>query len=270
MRLVCPNCGAQYEVDTGAIPEDGRDVQCSNCGHTWFQPPAGQDAGLADELGMTAPAQSAPPTHPAPPVPAEPEPASPAPDAEASGKHMRRALDPGVRDILREEAERESTARDGDDNTLETQPDLGLDSPGQDDTDTLNRRMARLRGSDLPEESGSGAGKRRDLLPDIEEINSSLRATSEREAEVPAAPDSATDTSAQRGFRTGFGLMMILTAALIGLYAYAEALAGMVPQAQPALSGFVNIANGLRDWLDLVMQGTATRLAELLEQVSGD
>ena len=38
MRLVCPNCGAQYEVDDAVIPPNGRDVQCSNCAHGWFQP----------------------------------------------------------------------------------------------------------------------------------------------------------------------------------------------------------------------------------------
>ena len=37
MRLVCPNCDAEYEVDAAAIPLPGRDVQCSNCGHAWFQ-----------------------------------------------------------------------------------------------------------------------------------------------------------------------------------------------------------------------------------------
>lgn len=37
MRLICPNCGAQYEVDASVIPEGGRDVQCSGCGHNWFQ-----------------------------------------------------------------------------------------------------------------------------------------------------------------------------------------------------------------------------------------
>jgi len=40
MRLVCPNCAAQYDVDDRVIPEGGRDVQCSNCGHSWFQTPA--------------------------------------------------------------------------------------------------------------------------------------------------------------------------------------------------------------------------------------
>lgn len=37
MRLICPNCGAQYEVPESVIPENGRDVQCSSCGNTWFQ-----------------------------------------------------------------------------------------------------------------------------------------------------------------------------------------------------------------------------------------
>lgn len=38
MRLICPRCGAQYEVDDVVIPAAGRDVQCSGCGQTWFQP----------------------------------------------------------------------------------------------------------------------------------------------------------------------------------------------------------------------------------------
>ena len=39
MRLVCPNCGARYEVPEQNIPESGRDVQCSACSMTWFQTP---------------------------------------------------------------------------------------------------------------------------------------------------------------------------------------------------------------------------------------
>ena len=37
MRLGCPGCGAQYEVGADAIPEAGREVTCSACGHRWFQ-----------------------------------------------------------------------------------------------------------------------------------------------------------------------------------------------------------------------------------------
>lgn len=48
MRLVCPNCGAQYEIDASLVPPDGRDVQCSNCGHGWFQPAAQTHREAAD------------------------------------------------------------------------------------------------------------------------------------------------------------------------------------------------------------------------------
>jgi predicted Zn finger-like uncharacterized protein len=85
MRLVCPNCAAQYEVDDSAIPDNGRDVQCANCGNTWFQGPA---AG-ADNIGAE---------HEAEPI------AAPTP----------RATDPAVFDILREEVAHETTVRNSE------------------------------------------------------------------------------------------------------------------------------------------------------------
>lgn len=49
MRLTCPNCGAQYEIPAEVIPEAGRDVQCSNCNETWFQPNPNNDADIQNE-----------------------------------------------------------------------------------------------------------------------------------------------------------------------------------------------------------------------------
>ncbi len=54
MRLICPNCGAQYEVPQSVIPEAGRDVQCSSCGHTWFQAHPDHDSARRDEADQTA------------------------------------------------------------------------------------------------------------------------------------------------------------------------------------------------------------------------
>ena len=82
MRLICPNCGAQYEVDDAVIPDAGRDVQCSNCGHTWFQQPAHLDADLAEELG---------------------EDFDPPEEPDNEEPLQRQELDPGIADILREE-----------------------------------------------------------------------------------------------------------------------------------------------------------------------
>jgi len=83
MRLVCPNCAAQYDVDDRVIPPGGRDVQCSNCGHSWFQAPAG-----AAEPAVTAAEPAAPAVPPeaaaeaATPAPAE----TGAPEAEAAAE----------------------------------------------------------------------------------------------------------------------------------------------------------------------------------------
>lgn len=49
MRLICPNCDAQYEVDAAMIPASGRDVQCSNCGRTWFQEAQGAESTVLAE-----------------------------------------------------------------------------------------------------------------------------------------------------------------------------------------------------------------------------
>ena len=37
MRLVCPNCKANYEIPRDAVPISGREVKCASCGHSWFQ-----------------------------------------------------------------------------------------------------------------------------------------------------------------------------------------------------------------------------------------
>ena len=47
MRIVCPNCDAEYEVDESAIPTIGRDVQCGSCEKTWFQMPVGNASNAA-------------------------------------------------------------------------------------------------------------------------------------------------------------------------------------------------------------------------------
>lgn len=93
MRIVCPNCGAQYEVEDAAIPPEGRDVQCSSCGHGWFQarpelaaPRAGQET-VREPAGPEPAAQDdATRSEPAAPAPErqEPEP-EPEPEPEREG-----------------------------------------------------------------------------------------------------------------------------------------------------------------------------------------
>lgn len=60
MRLVCPRCGAEYEIDDRLIPAAGREVACSSCENVWFQagrqpvaPAAAEDT--APRLGRPLP-----------------------------------------------------------------------------------------------------------------------------------------------------------------------------------------------------------------------
>jgi predicted Zn finger-like uncharacterized protein len=108
MRLTCPNCSAQYEVDASAIPASGRDVQCSNCGHTWWQRPGAAPAAVEEPAEVPEPAAAAGPTDAPPAAPAEaaaagpgmaeapapaPEPAAPAAPVEAAAEAAPAAAD---------------------------------------------------------------------------------------------------------------------------------------------------------------------------------
>ena len=36
MIISCENCARKFNVDDNLIPHDGRNLQCSSCGHKWF------------------------------------------------------------------------------------------------------------------------------------------------------------------------------------------------------------------------------------------
>jgi len=381
MRLTCPNCAAQYEVDDRVIPSAGRDVQCSNCGHAWFQPPAGADlapapqpepdlpfepaaaplpeagdpaelpepawpdlaaeldlssgtelsteaeAALAAALDDGAPLAEAPEAVPedwpgeewehedwaedqtstpplAAPPPSAPPPATPpeaeipaaglaaaglfgpqapaaqapamqppaAPPPRTEGELRRRSIDEAVLNVLREEAEREVRVRRGQASGLETQAELPLmaSAPRRErpapmvqpaaEPASATERGATLRGEDPELEAEIAAASRpprRELLPDIEEINSTLRATSERGREAAALDAPETLRRRRSGFRLGFGLSLALVLLLLSVYLGAPGLSARMPAAAPALAGYVGAVDRGRIWLDRTV---ATRI----------
>lgn len=368
MRLICPNCGAQYEVDESVIPETGRDVQCSGCGQTWFQqsrkmieaaeaaeaeaaqavpegweaegleaegwgaepepdaephaapapepeavphkpavPPADASAAPPDEADLQlalAEALAGEPSPPKPEAQPEPKPEAAAPSvapAPAVGAVPRRSLDDNLLAILREEAERESAARRAETVGLETQQEMNLE-PAKAGTAAdraasklasrppaatkpvapVRPRRPELDFSDLdsdfeeeapelsadlsegPAHSAAGrlVGPRRQMLPDIEEINSSLRASADRSGE-PAALDTPQQLARQRSsFRLGFSLVLLIAVAGLLLYLFAAPLAARLPALTPVIESYVATVNTGRLWLD-------TQLETLIERVQG-
>lgn len=370
MRITCPNCGAQYEVDEALIPDAGRDVQCSNCGKGWFQPkdaePAAAEAeveseetavgseehGAAEEPETPEVAQAAPTEEPesqdvaqagaaeetdthdvAQAAPAEEEmaeaevesaagnedraeaeleatepevvepeireaeaeaaaepdeavhfeetrkedhaaPASETPppsdtmsddmeDEEAPGPSIPlppRKTDENVLAVLREEAEREIAQRRNEAASLESQPDLGLTEPAE--------RKTQPGAAEAAAGAAVAAGARRDLLPDIDEINSTLRSDADRAGTHREETDEGVVSERRRGFRLGFGLMILLVAVLIGLYVAAGWLAASVPALEPFLIAYVDWANGLGEWLDGLLASGVDGLSGLMEDAT--
>ena len=168
----------------------------------------------------------------------------------------RQPLSSEAAEILREEVAREQAARRGE--NLESQPDLGLSEEmtvvSRDEE--ARRNIARLQGEPVAPVPPAG-GSRGDLLPDIEEINSSLRP---EEADGAAEPDDhlteaeRIEKTRRRGFRIGFFLVggVALIAALV--YAQSDRIAAAVPAMAPTLDAYVVQVDEMRLWLDLGIQ----------------
>ena len=287
MRLICPNCDAEYEVEDSAIPDTGRDVQCSNCGHAWFQLPPEIELALEQEEELFGQAAAAEPTATAAPS-AVPEPAAaPAGDAAVLAAALkaepskaaleptlpsdppRRTLDDNLMAILREEAEREAAARRSEGSAIETQPDLGLAAPPAPPpsvppaTGSLAgaaRRIAQMQGidPDAPPPAPPRPATRRDLLPDIEEINSSLKGS---ETPVTAMGDERPGAAAEaRGFRSGFALALFVAVMLLAAYVAAPQIKGQIPALAGGMDAYVAGVDGLRLWLDGAMRAATDML----------
>ena len=50
-------------------------------------------------------------------------------------------------------------------------------------------------------------------------------------------------------------VMLLASLALVFAYAQAPAIARALPEAEPAMIGFVDLANQLRDWIDGLIGG---------------
>ena len=256
MRLTCPNCGAQYEVPDEVIPVAGRDVQCSNCGDTWFQhhPDHMPETRVSDEPDDASATWDNEAEYEAEPEPA-PEP-HPEPAPEDPAAPLRREIDPAVRDLLREEAEREAQARAAESaSDLETQPDLGLESQSAPEDlrgQEARARMARLRGEPEPRPADPDPKEdidpdsRRNLLPDIDEINSSLEHTPERDEDMSTTDAELARRASGGGFRRGFLWAVLLFVILTLVYIFAPQIAGLTPALEAPMTAYVNMVNDLR------------------------
>lgn len=339
MRITCPNCNAQYEVGDDMIPSEGRDVQCSNCGTTWFQDGRPRVASAVEERAIRRPGRKAPPPPPedfaqaddADFGDAESDAADTPGTPRRSAKPRRAEPDQATLDILREEraleerlrasggtenagAERDTEVADvaGETASQGTPYDPSADSRQQAATErermaaaaSFARARAGARGARAARGTGSppkveadlsdivaatmrdaatpppgdvvavatasepvsARSARRELLPDIEEINSSLR-PDERAAEAEA--DEGTETEVPTvathgsGFRIGFLTVCLMIALLVVTYVFAGQIAEAVPQVAPTLTQYVA-------WVDTQRVALAAAAEALTQSIAPD
>ena len=278
MRLVCPNCDAEYEIDDSAIPRDGRDVQCSNCGHAWFQAHPEVEAEQDAEADLYEPPVGAVAEASGQPFDVsedEPEPTpSPQPPVRDAGAvaAVKRTLDETVLSVLREEAERETRARLAEavpKPVIETQTEMRLprDTSGMS---AAVRRIARMRG--VPEAepvpvAPAPTRSRGQMLPGIEEINSTLRATNSRTSDEDSAIfDTMAEAEARSGgFRRGFVTLIGLAVVVVALYVLAPMIKQQVPALAEVVDGYVSAVNTARVTLDSGLQSLVTLLRGLAD-----
>lgn len=255
MRLTCPNCKAQYEVEESVIPEGGRDVQCSACGHTWYQYPLSVALQMrADEIDDAASE-------------------GPGPQAATTGQgEAQRRLDRSVMDLLREEAERELRERRGDggvsgagsrnENGRSVRPARPHRPAREAEDNTAPAETVPAEGAD---DASADRPSRRNLLPDIEELSSTLepRRDKGRSAGTTESAGGDDPSDERRGLLRGLSLVVIIVGVLLALYLLAPVLAAQVPALEDSMAGYVALVDSLRARVTQWM-------AQLIATMSGD
>lgn len=259
MRIVCPNCGAQYDIADDAIPEGGRDVQCSSCAHTWFQTEKPAAVGRKrSELLLNTPAVDPPP---------------------------RKPLDAAVSDILRQEAAHESKAREAE--AAGPPPTQEPKRPPGVNVEETRRRIAEMtsaaeaaKPARSPAEvaaaatgavaagAASTAAPQQNTnlrsVPTIEEINASLRARAEASDTSGLTEAEQYDMVQRRGFRRGFFFVLILLAILIVPYFFQAQINESLPQFSQYMVPYVEFIDQMRLWLNDQLQALSGLIGDLI------
>lgn len=240
MRLICPNCSAQYDIANDAIPEGGRDVQCSSCAHTWFQTEKPVVAGRSPSETLVG--------------------AAPADNPETL---ERKPLDSSISDILREEVQHEKQARNVDDGA--PPPTQAETAPPVVDAEETRKRIAQMtqqeggtpaREANTPARVAAAAtgavatDANLRAVPSIDEINASLRARAEASDTSGLTEAEKNEAVKRSGFRRGFFFVLILLAILITPYFFQDQINANLPQLSPYMATYVDMIDQLRLWLN--------------------
>ncbi|CTQ48597.1 zinc-ribbon domain-containing protein [Jannaschia donghaensis] len=207
MRITCPNCNAQYEVGDDMIPSEGRDVQCSNCGTTWFQDGRPRAASAVQERAVRRPGRRATD------LPVEDDEVDDDDDIPEPVRARARRVEPDQQtlDILREERDLAERRHD-DEGTSEGSRDTASDDDRDGDVpDVVGSQDAMIEGApgndtpdkNAPDDNATDDGGDADETPsdDQDETSDPRQKAAAERARMAAAATLARARGSARGGR---------------------------------------------------------------------
>ncbi|OWJ71828.1 hypothetical protein CDV50_08410 [Haematobacter massiliensis] len=215
MRLICANCGAQYEISDTAIPPQGREVQCAACGHGWFQ--AREDA--------------------------------------APAALPRRPVDADVLNVLREEAAREAEARRSPNRQSETPPATVEPAVPEAASPVPPAAAAPVQPQTTAQRDTAAAPPAKSAHPVAAPARPRNWEPAPGPVDMPvnqALEDFANEEEGEQGrrrFRIGFACGLLLVACLVALYIVGPGLAGDMPALAPYIATYVENVDAARSWI---------------------
>jgi predicted Zn finger-like uncharacterized protein len=269
MRLICPNCDAQYDIADDVIPEGGRDVQCSNCTHTWFQTDkpkiTGRTTPILTPTTPTTTARTSTGVRERKATPSRPV------------MPTRKPLDSSIADILREEADHANVqtkrpnpvtaAAEAPTAAIEA-PDTSADEAEQRSADT-RMRISRMSEQDVASSDASAVRTRnrtsrsQRTIPTIDEINDTLSGQIPASGEASLTEAEQQDAVKRRGFRRGFAMVLILIGVAILPYVFAGEIVELLPESREYLVQYVDAVDQLR----VQLRESAIQLSTLVQDL---
>ncbi len=270
MRLVCPNCASQYEVDASLFPEEGREVQCSNCEEVWIQYPVVEEPPLRLDPGAVVA-----PTRP----------------SERLDSEERDALARAVDEELA--AQREAAAFVDDD-----EDDAGQITESEEEILATLRAQIAAEGGGEFDKKGPAKSGRRDLRKAAEAVGVQVAETEdeaeqkrkwdlealERERVRNSAASGRRDPLARAiqshesqvaprrrsGMNAGFATAMVLVGAAAGIYLYQAEIADAYPPAAPYLAQYDSAVDQARTQVEALYAEYSVVVMEQIAQLTGD
>lgn len=263
MRLTCPNCGTECDVADEPIPENGQDVQSSNCNHTWLE-----------FQKKSAPANTA--------------------DASATDTQSgRKPLYPTFSNILSDEAVRENQMRASASTAMRLTHEDTISRRALDAKQT-RRRIAEMTEARAERKklakafrvaTAHRAAKRPKLtpaqhrhrvpqpsedtdtnlrdMPSINDINTSVR-THTKVPQPELTNTEQAEVMIRHSFRRGFVIILLILSVFFGPYVFANQITAKIPQTTDPMASYVSMVDGWRITLNRRVDALAAMIADVI------